>query len=333
MKKHIGLLAIIVVVIVVTIVLWSNQGEPPAQGSKTSILNDTIDEVPHEVAVPGNRRELPDSPDAELLAIGLPVAVEDVPPPLPSDWISLEDLSHENLDQYIDQKIERGLEGDLRYADSLHNARDACENVPKTGEQLETRLKKVELTLQHYPDATEEQLMGLAKIRDFGKLFRDPGRNRDYQGAWYSACMKAEKRMTHLRDELARKARAGDAMARYLYAIWPPELSAADDPAIERMIWETTAWEFSQMNIDEGEALGALAFAASYLHGLFTPQDSNMGTGMAQAALMCGARIEWAEQQVMMGYAGNQYLESPVEQDIVRRIALATAGRICQYKM
>ncbi len=112
----------------------------------------------------------------------------------------------------------------------------------------------------------------------------------------FQACPAILNSLNTAREDFERLARAGDVVARYFYAMWPPNLAMEPSPLLAQTEWELQAKDFTLQNIDSGEPLGLLALGTSYQYGIFTPRSMPMGIGLLMAASSCGLVHEPTEQ-------------------------------------
>lgn len=93
-----------------------------------------------------------------------------------------------------------------------------------------------------------------------------------------------------LRSRLKLLAQNGNAVARFMYAMWPPSPVVHDpEDLFEILEYVDLAREFSMRNLNEMEPLGLLALGLSYRSlGLFTPGNPVAGDAFLIAAEKCG---------------------------------------------
>lgn len=105
-----------------------------------------------------------------------------------------------------------------------------------------------------------------------------------------------------LRERLQLLAENGNAIARYLYAMWPPEQGGIGSrETLEVLEYQNRALEYTWLNIDERESLGVLAFGQSFgaaTPGLFTPYNYVQNEIFLLAAKKCGLSSPWLESKV-----------------------------------
>ena len=103
-------------------------------------------------------------------------------------------------------------------------------------------------------------------------------------------------------QRLTRLALEGDRIARYLYAMWPPNKDWVGEVEWENWLdYQDLATKFTWDNIAENEPLGVLALAQSYAGGMvayFTPNNPELGELLFLTAFKCGVSAPWLDQKI-----------------------------------
>ena len=198
------------------------------------------------------------------------------------------DLTPENIDGHVRSALAQALEGDFPAAYFLNRAWSMCRGFPEDEAGLERRVDQWNRRARRMSarGIDLERWAGLGGPR---AISEDPEENRRHLEGWFDACGRVRETMTlDLRADLERRGRAGDPMARYLYALWPEENLTAEEAFERQFRWEQTARDFSLANLEQGEVAGLMAFGQSYLQGLFTARNPTLALAFALAAVQCG---------------------------------------------
>jgi hypothetical protein len=164
-----------------------------------------------------------------------------------------------------------------------------CRDVPLSPEALQNRFAAVDRA-QEDPSFNLDSMIA---IRD----------NLAAQQQVQSECVGLlSEKSGELGRKLEDQARAGNQMARFLYAMWAPNDELSLLLGSELLIeFETNALAFTLSNLDEGSALGLLALGLSYSTGdYFTPQHVSLGSALLIASNLCSGGVFLIEPQLGM---------------------------------
>jgi len=130
-------------------------------------------------------------------------------------------------------------------------------------------------------------------------------------------------------DGVTNQALNGNAIARYIYAMWEHDDTASilmAGPEIEE--FETRALRFTQENISDGHPLGLLAMGLSYLNGMhFTAERASLGAAYLLASQLCGIENAIVSRSLAQYYRRKEsalasMVESLADDSIVNAAAL-----------
>jgi hypothetical protein len=178
---------------------------------------------------------------------------------------------------------------DPKVAFDAYLALQRCRDVPLSQEALQSRLAAVDRA-QADPSFNLDSMIAI----------------RDTLSAQQQVQSDCVSLLSEKSGELGRKledlARAGNQMARFLYAMWAPndELSLLLGGEL-LLEFETKALAFTVSNLDEGSALGLLALGLSYSSGdYFTPQHVSLGSALLIASNLCSGGVFLIEPRLGM---------------------------------
>ena len=216
--------------------------------------------------------------------------VPDNPPSRASDVLTTDwrDITAGNIEHLLQANLENTLKGELASAYFVVRARMACERFAGSRSDLERRIertnKRVERDTERGRGVPDRRVNGLPM-----SVTEDTEANRANLENWYEACQRVQSMFSpDLRSQLEQLAMAGDVMARFLYASWPLDQLDVGEAFDQQYRWEGLARDFSQANLDRGEAAGLMAFSQSYQNGWFTQRNGDLALAFAIAALNCG---------------------------------------------
>jgi hypothetical protein len=178
---------------------------------------------------------------------------------------------------------------DPKVAFDAYLALQRCRDVPLSPEALQNRFAAVDRA-QEDPSFNLDSMIA---IRD----------NLAAQQQVQSECVGLlSEKSGELGRKLEDQARAGNQMARFLYAMWAPNDELSLLLGSELLIeFETNALAFTLSNLDEGSALGLLALGLSYSTGdYFTPQHLSLGSALLIASNLCSGGVFLIEPQLGM---------------------------------
>ena len=206
------------------------------------------------------------------------------PPPRTVD----EDL----LQTYL-QVADSVRHGDTDNAIELARLLDYCQTGFRSAEQIRRELDSVagKASWDGPPMVIRGEMIKFDSYEQYAAYL---WRRHDQCAALQSAAGKA------LNRDIRSAADSGDAVARYVYAMWPP--SDGYDSAGALLEYHERALEYTWQNIRAGEPLGLLALGQSYAQGgtqvLFTPRNPRLGQIFLVAAAKCGLSHPWLDQEV-----------------------------------
>ena len=200
----------------------------------------------------------------------------------------LASVTAENLNEFTIENMAAALEGDLESGYRATRARQRCRGAAKDKQELDKRIEEKMRTAQYYLDNAWP--IHTYETDSPASLFPTKAENRAHQDRWYETCRQQRELFNEeLRKKLDVMARQGHVVARYLYAVWPPDQLDSPDQFMLEQEWEIKAQEYSFLNYEQGEVAGLLAFAESYLTtGLFTRYNRFLGLALFRAAYDCG---------------------------------------------
>ena len=249
-----------------------------------------------------------------------------------SDFLTtnLKDASAENIEHLLQANLENTLNGELASAFFVVRARMACQRLSGTRSDLERRIERTNKRVER----EAERGRGGPGRREGGlplSVGDDPEANRANLESWYEACQRVQAMFSpDLRTELEQLAKQGDVMARYLYASWPLDILDVGEAFEQQFRWEELARDFSQANLDRGEAAGLMAFSQSYQNGWFTQRNGELALAFAIAALNCG--FETTTTSNFLSKRINQLANSEDPADRQRLdFAMAESEQLGQY--
>ena len=193
-------------------------------------------------------------------------------------------LVDENQDQvrFWSDRIDSALSGSTEDAFEFAQYAHDCSQVSRNEESLQRYIDlyaKVPILALRVSDG----MMGLVEFDSFENWSA-------VQRQRFDNCRQTKELFTdNLRTRLEKQAQNGNAIARYMYAMWQftghPGIT---DNLFKRLNYENLALEFTRRNIDENNPLGLLALGFSYkAGGVFTPFNAVTGKAMLIAAGKC----------------------------------------------
>jgi len=243
------------------------------------------------LAPPGQELEI--IPDEEQQSVSFAKTIVHVPAstiklPSADSFDDLAAATAENLNEFTIQNMAAALEGDLESGYRAAQARQRCRGAVKNKQELDRKIEQRMRMVQYHMDNGRPIRAG--EFDSPGELFLTEAENRTHQTLWYEACqLQSELFNEELRRRLDTMARQGHVIARYLYAVWPPDKLDSPDQFMLEQEWEVKAQEYSFLNYEQGEVAGLLAFAESYMtSGLFTRHNNRLGLALYKAAYDCG---------------------------------------------
>jgi hypothetical protein len=197
---------------------------------------------------------------------------------------NIDEIDESEIEEFTNTNLTEALAGDINAANRVVHALRKCKEVPNSKEAVEFEVNRM--------------------VQRYERMAENHNRNRTYPGetelrerstSQYENC-KFNKSLftTDLRQQLERMANQGHVAARYLYALWPPEVFGRPDAFLLQQEWSEKALNFTLANLTMGETAGLLAFGQSYANnGMFTTSDRYLGTAFIIAAIDCGLELEY----------------------------------------
>jgi hypothetical protein len=151
--------------------------------------------------------------------------------------------------------------------------------------------------------------------------FEDLAHYEDFIWNQYAECSSSSGMFNQdLRERLVIMAENGSAVARYLYAQWPPNREKTEsDRLIAWLVYQNRALEFTWDNINEGEPLGLLAYGQSLdatQSAFFTPRNTSYGQAFILASDKCGMNNPMVSEKV--SYLSDFWKQRQMTQHSVR---------------
>ena len=164
----------------------------------------------------------------------------------------------------------------------------ACDRFSRSPAELEKRIERTHTQVERDIKRGRE-LPARADRRVPFRITANPDINRSNLQDWFDACQRVRNTLTQdFREQLESQALAGNVMARYLYAVWPPGELDLGEAFVQQYRWEGLAREFSEANLESGEVAGLMAFGDSYRGGWFTSKNDDLAMAFTLAAFQCG---------------------------------------------
>lgn len=285
-------------VVLVVLLLWTapqpeieSITESPAHGApsaETAVEPDVSAETSGEVA---------DDDETQNGARRI-VQVPDTRTATPDEETPAKPLTSTAVAEFAAEAIEASLNGDMESADDLLNLQRACTtSIPRNEAGIQDVVEDVMryvadaeeagITVPHDGQLNMRYIVGnLAMER---RVYPTEQQNREHLAEWSAGCRNVRKFFDReTREDLELLARDGHVMARYLYALWVPEVTADPSTLDEYIQWERKALEFSSANVEKGELAGLVAFANSFTSTAFTGRNIALGSVLWKAAFECG---------------------------------------------
>jgi hypothetical protein len=198
------------------------------------------------------------------------------------------DITADKLESLLQSNLEYALEGAMESSYFVVRARQACERFASSPEELERRIERTNRKMERDIKRGRELPAGADNRLPF-RTTANPDVNRAKLQDWFDACQRVRSLFTpDFRQQLEAQALAGNVMARYLYAVWPPDALDVGEAFEQQYGWEGLARDFSQANLDAGEVAGLMAIAQSYRRGLFTSKNDDLALAFTLASFNCG---------------------------------------------
>jgi hypothetical protein len=202
----------------------------------------------------------------------------------------IETVNSDNIVERTSQNLEAALNGDMEAAHFVYEARETCNQIPRNQNLIERIARtRTDMAVQMQGSGIPVPPEGTTGDRGVDAFFPTLEQNQQHWTKWYDACSRFEETFgAKMRRQLETLANNGNVIARYLYATWKPVSRLTVVSFEEMQEWQMKALDYSYANLQEGEALGLLAFGVSYRWALFTASSFDFGFALQKAAVDCG---------------------------------------------
>ena len=284
-------IALIVVVIMVAFYVFNQQQTPepipkaPVQEEQEVVA--TMPDIPEQDIQTGDESSIVerDRGIARRIKANQPRTNK----PYPKDTVKTKpDTDWENEFE-AENSIEAALAGDIDNAIEITELVGFCRAGYENEQRVQSELSRFSKSVAQGGAVPSPFSPGIGQKLQF-KNFAEYE-----QFTWnrFAQCQASSGKFNQaLRERLTQLAEAGNVNARYLYAMWIPNLgSSSSDDLINWMTYQSNAMEFTWRNIREGEPLGLLAYGRSLEqsgHIYFTPRHMRYGPAFILAAYKCG---------------------------------------------
>ena len=227
------------------------------------------------------------------------VHVPDTRPIKPDEEPPSRPLTRAVVADFAAEAIEASLNGDMQSVNELLNLQQACTTwIPRNEAAMEEAVERTLAAVVQAeeagntvpPDGQMTMRYAVGNLAIEQRIYPTEQQNREHLAEWSAGCRNVRKYFDReTRAELELLARDGHVMARYLYALWVPELTADPRTLEEYVQWERNALEFSSANVADGEFAGLAAFAYSFSANGFTGRNVALGSVLWRAVSECGS--------------------------------------------
>ena len=246
--------------------------------------------------------------DTEIAVVVARPVNKKVKPPISAEK-SATAVENDESENIILDLFDLALDGDLDSTIKLQQKRVACRdswiaeyNARRQSEFFRESSGSAELTelveSNHFVEAAESRKYDCELL--YAVNTEDPRGVDELE--------KTNKRML---NRLEDKAEQGNAMARYLYAMWRPsdrEAFLIGPPLID---YEERAMRYTLENKADNPQLALLALGKSYSgEGYFTPEHRTLGTAYLMAAGICGFTHPVLAMELGMYAAAKKHLDA-----------------------
>ena len=237
-------------------------------------------------------------------------------------------VTTETLDKFTRHNLDAAIAGDLDAGYRVSQARRKCDYAPRTMKQVEVMVQRMQQKFEH---AFDRGITNTYMFDSPENEFPTVAENRAHQMRWFNACgLQRGLLNDELRNGLDKLAQQGHVVARYLYAIWPPDYLGESDGFLIQHEWETKAREYSFLNLEQGEVAGLIAFGEAYSQGgLFANYDMKISYALYKAAIDCGFTDARIVREVE--YFFGTYENNPQETGSRQPEVLAMAEELMLY--
>ena len=215
--------------------------------------------------------------------------------------IDLPPTGNEETDR-LQRRVEAALDGDIDSLIGVSRKINQCTVGMSSEEQFQARLDRAAKAFARNPNAPVFSSRGGhggggVQYKSFEDLEAD-------MWARFDECQVIRDVMDEtLHEQVARLAESGMPSARYLYSVWPPDQDSllAVDP-LEVLEYQSLAFEYTWMNMQERNPLGLLAMSQSYSAfrpPMFTPRNVIQSQVFRLASMKCGIDNEWLTDRAL----------------------------------
>ncbi|MFT5138441.1 MAG: hypothetical protein ACI9H8_001000 [Lysobacterales bacterium] len=197
---------------------------------------------------------------------------------------NIDEIEDSELEAFASHNLAEALAGDLYAANRVVHAHRKCKDAPASIDAVDFEVQRM---VKRYE--------WMAENRNRNRTYPTETELRESSTAKFENCRFSKDVLTaDLREQLERMANQGHVAARYLYALWPPEVFGRSDAFLQQQEWSEKALNFTLANLTQGETAGLLAFGQSYANnGMFTTSDRFLGTAFIIAAIDCGLKLDY----------------------------------------
>ncbi|MBT8063118.1 MAG: hypothetical protein HKO64_11695 [Xanthomonadales bacterium] len=270
---------------------YQRAADIPATGPHTTAVDETLAEASFvDQEFDGTDEELDGEVSRQWASGPAAKRVVEVPPNDAAGqaddnrFDDIRNIGDDELAAFTDYNLQKALDGDLNAANRVVHAHRRCVKAPKTPAQVDQQVQR-----------TMRRLQWAVENRNSNREYPSEAEIRERYSQQYDNCRFTDELFnTDLRRQLEDMASRGHVTARYLFALWPPEIFGKADAFLAQQEWAEKALAYTLANLTEGETAGLLAFGQSYANnGTFTARDRYLGTAFIMAALDCGLDLEY----------------------------------------
>ena len=248
------------------------EGNTPAVEASSEVTDTEMveSEVPTETA---EESEKPTPGARRIVHVPGKAMDREDPPDLEADYVPIE-----HIEAYARHNLDLALNNDLDAAVRIDGVHNHCRHAPRSLEEVDRQVASRMEAYRRYREENPE-FRGSDEVKAMEQamaLFRGCQFYREFFDG-------------SLRAQLEHLANAGQPIARYLYAMWRPEIEGRTDAFFVMQEWTENATRYSLANLADGEPAGFLAFANA--HGnmqSFAPSDWLLSFAFLLAAQECG---------------------------------------------
>lgn len=216
-----------------------------------------------------------------------------------SEFKEVKTITAETIGEFARHNLDAGLEGDIESAYRTMEANSRCREAPRFEAEVDLMAEAMTKRAERFA-AAPSQPSQMNFSWSTTAAFPTISENRKYQRSWMRACENLRKSFgADLLVKLDEMAQRGHVIARYLFAMLPPDYLGKEDSFLVMQEWESKARYYSLQNLEQGELAGFLAFGTSYTSGkYFTPHEWHLGMAYGKAATSCGFSYGWVQKSM-----------------------------------